>query len=89
MVQKYANLVELENAVKRIFSCKISFWYSRERARQKIVKLIFAKKIANFTNFANIGTAPGRAAAAKSDERRGRAAGGEAPRPKRYDGNAF
>ena len=30
-------LYSLEDAVKRIFSCKIPFWYSRERARQKIL----------------------------------------------------
>ena len=42
-MQKYANLVEPENAVKRIFSCKISFLYSRERVLQKFAKnlLIF------------------------------------------------
>ena len=28
----------MKNAVERIFSCKISFWYSRERARQKFAK---------------------------------------------------
>ena len=43
-MQKYANLVELENSVKLIFSCKNSFWYSREQARQKFAK---------FANFAN------------------------------------
>ena len=51
-MQKCATLVELEKCcqtvLKRIFSCKISFSYSRERARQKL-----EKTIANFANFAN------------------------------------
>ena len=55
----------MKNAVKRIFCCKISFWYSRERARQKFAKFsknafsknafsknAFSKK-AFFENFAN------------------------------------
>ena len=40
-------LSSLKNAVERIFSCKISFWYSRERARQKFAKFsknAFSKK---------------------------------------------
>ena len=32
-------LESLKNAVKRICSCKMSFWYSRERARQKIAEV--------------------------------------------------
>ena len=38
-VQKDANLVELEKCCRtHIFLQKISFWYSRERARQKFAK---------------------------------------------------
>ena len=38
-----------------MFFCKFSFWYSRERARQKNAKIYKknAKKFANFANFAN------------------------------------
>ena len=44
-MQKCVNHVNLENAAKRIFTCKNWFRYSRERARQKIAKFlkIFAK----------------------------------------------
>ena len=37
-VQKCANLVDLENAVKRMFTRKICFRYSRERASQTFAK---------------------------------------------------
>ena len=39
-MQNGAHLVKHENVVKRICSCKISFGYSRERARQKNAKNI-------------------------------------------------
>ena len=44
-VQKCANLVELENAVKRIVSCKFWFRYSRERARQKFATNLREQKM--------------------------------------------
>ena len=52
-MQKYANLVELEKCCQTHISCKISFLYSRERARQKFAKI--CKNLENFANFANLG----------------------------------
>ena len=40
-------LQSLKNAVKRIFSCKLLFWHSRERARQKFANFC---KIENLEN---------------------------------------
>ena len=45
-MQKCAHLVDLEHAVKRMFACKISFRYNRERACQRFETIL--QKIANF-----------------------------------------
>ena len=46
-MQKYAYLVELEKYCQTHIFLQISFWYSRERARQK---LNLQNNFANFTN---------------------------------------
>ena len=55
-MQKDANIVELEKCCRThiliLFSCKISFWYSRERARQKFAKFsknAFSKNAPRFS----------------------------------------